>query len=108
MTFQAGSHGNFDEEVCEDRVGIEYSETSESRPTKADDNDNQEKQTEEPQVVSINGREINDRPAVMCAESSSQTTSLEGGDPQPLVVDAYTCNRHDIHQKSPVTSKCLY
>ena len=107
LTFQAESHGNFDEEVCGDHVDIEYSETSESQPPKACDNENQEKQTEEPQVVSMNRRESNGRVAVMCAESSSQSSSLEGGDPQPQAVDTYSCNRHHINQRAPVTSKCL-
>ena len=69
-----------------------------SLPQRADDEEsNQEKLTEEPQVTSVNGRESNVRVAV-CAESMSQSASLEGGDPQP------TDNHRHLQQREPVTS----
>ena len=97
--------------VCEDDVGLEYSETTQSIPpniAKADEESNQESQTEEPQVTSDNGRESNGCVAVICAESSSQSFSL-GGDPQPqpVATDTYTC-RHRFQRRVAETSKYLY
>lgn len=94
LTLQAESDGNFNEAGNEDYVAHEYSELL---PQRADDEQsNQEKQREEPQVTSVNGRESNVRDAV-CAESVSQSTSLESGDPQPVTFET-------DNQKAPVQS----
>ena len=97
--------------MCEDDVRMEYSETTESMPpniAKADAESNQESQTEEPQVTSVNGRESNACVTVICAESSSQSFSL-GGDPQPQPVDTDTyTGTHRFLRRVPETSKCLY
>lgn len=93
--------GNFNEVGNEDYVAHEYSELL---PQRADDEQsNQEKQREEPQVTSVNGRESNVRDAV-CAESVSQSTSLESGDPQPVTFE--TDNHRQLQQRAPVLNIC--
>ncbi|XP_067041713.1 uncharacterized protein [Acropora muricata] len=107
----AENEGNVKVGVCEDDVGLEYSETTQSIPpniAKADEESNQESQTEEPQVTSDNGRESNGCVAVICAESSSQSFSL-GGDPQPqpVATDTYTC-RHRFQRRVAETNICQH
>lgn len=95
----AEGDGNFVDVRGEDYVAHEYSE---SLPQRADDEEsNQEKQTEEPQLTSVNGRE-NNVSVLVCAESVSQSTSLEGGDPQP------TDNHRHLQQREPVTNVCQH
>lgn len=95
----AEGDGNFVDVRGEDYVAYEYSE---SLPQRADDEEsNQEKQTEEPQLTSVNGRE-NNVSVLVCAESVSQSTSLEGGDPQP------TDNHRHLQQREPVTNVCQH
>ncbi|XP_074621510.1 uncharacterized protein LOC141880011 isoform X2 [Acropora palmata] len=69
---------------------------------------NQESQTEEPQVTSVNRRESNACVAVICDESSSQSFSL-GGDPQtqPVATDTFTC-RHRFQRRVPETNICQH
>ena len=52
-------------------------------------------------MASVSEQESNVRVAV-CAESVSQSTSLEGGDPRPQLFE--TDNRYQLQERTPVTS----
>lgn len=88
-------------------MDIEHSATSSSLPPRVDDNEksNREEHTEKPQVTSLNERESYLLGDVMCAEALPQSTSLEGGDPQPQTFE--TDNRNHLQPRPPDTSKCL-
>ena len=77
-------------------------------PPRANDNENShlEKETEDPQVVSVNETERDVRDAVLRVESSTERSpqDLDQNDvaPQPQALEVH----HQLREKTPTTGKC--